>query len=77
MLGDIRLLSAGRRSRSMDERSMSGAALTDEARQAAEAALSGGGGGSSSRSGGGPRMYGARRTKSTSEPEAGRPLGRQ
>jgi hypothetical protein len=70
MLGDIRLLSVGRRSKSMDEKSMSGAALTDEARQAAEANLSPG-------CGSGPRMYGARRTKSTSELEAGRPLGRQ
>lgn len=69
MLGDIRLLSVGRRSLSMDDKSMSGAALTDEARQAAEANLSPGSGGL--------RMYGARRAKSTSELEAGRPLGRQ
>ena len=69
MLGDIRLLSVGRRSLSMDEKSMSGCSLTDEARQAAEAKLS--------PDGDGPRMYGARRIKSTSELEAGRPLGRQ
>lgn len=69
MLGDIRLLSVGRRSLSMNEKSMSGCSLTDEARQAAEAKLS--------PDGDGPRMYGARRIKSTSELEAGRPLGRQ
>lgn len=69
MLGDIRLLSVGRRSLSMDEKSMSGCSLTDEVRQAAEAKLS--------PDGDGPRMYGARRIKSTSELEAGRPLGRQ